>query len=172
MWAKSFQSWPILCNPIGWNPPGSSLHGILQARILEWVAMPCFRGSSWPSDQTCISHRSCIAGGFFTTEPPGWANRCPSKSGSGISSSRKASLTTFSSLRWVPSRHQSPVLTSITTLTYVSSCPLCEQVMGKYWSCEPNSGHSSCHTVLLPKMLNALGWIGVYLIKWAWTHLS
>ena len=50
------------------SPPGSSVHGISQARILEWVAIPFSRGSSWPEDQT---HISCIAGGFFTTEPPG-----------------------------------------------------------------------------------------------------
>ena len=40
--------------------PGSSVHGILQARILEWVAMPSLRGSSWPRDWTCISYISCI----------------------------------------------------------------------------------------------------------------
>ena len=43
----------------------------LQARILEWVAMPSSKGSSQPSDQTCISCISCIAGGFFTAQPPG-----------------------------------------------------------------------------------------------------
>ena len=48
--------------------PGSSVHGILQARILEWVAMLSSRRSSWPRDQ---SHVSCIAGRIFTTEPPG-----------------------------------------------------------------------------------------------------
>ena len=37
------------------SPPGSSVHGILQARILEWVGIPSSRGSSWPRDQTCIS---------------------------------------------------------------------------------------------------------------------
>ena len=45
------------------SPPGSSLHGTLQARILEWVAIPFSRVSSWPSDQTCVS---CMAGSFFT----------------------------------------------------------------------------------------------------------
>ena len=45
------------------SPPGFSVHGILQARILEWVAISSFRGSSRPRDWTCIS---CIAGGFFT----------------------------------------------------------------------------------------------------------
>ena len=50
------------------NSPGSSLHGISQARILEWVAISFSRGSSWPRDPTCIS---CTAGRFFTSEPPG-----------------------------------------------------------------------------------------------------
>ena len=46
------------------SPPGSPVHGILQARILEWVAMPSSRGSSLPKNQTRVS---CSAGGFFTT---------------------------------------------------------------------------------------------------------
>jgi len=45
------------------RPPGSSVHGILQARILECIAIPFFRGSSQPRDQTQVS---CIAGRFFT----------------------------------------------------------------------------------------------------------
>ena len=57
-----------LCDPMDCSPPGSSVHGILQARILEWVAMPSSRGSSWPRDGTQVSH---IAGGFFTY----WATR-------------------------------------------------------------------------------------------------
>ena len=57
-----------LCNPMDCSPPGSSVHGNLQARILEWVANPFSRGSSRPSDWTCVS---CIAGRFFTT----WATR-------------------------------------------------------------------------------------------------
>ena len=56
-----------LCNPMDYSLPGSSTHGILQARILEWVAIPFSRRSSWPGNQTWIS---CIADGFFTTEPP------------------------------------------------------------------------------------------------------
>ena len=51
--------------------PGSSIHGILQARILEWVAISFSRGSSWRRDRTHVSCISCIAGGFFTSEPPG-----------------------------------------------------------------------------------------------------
>ena len=52
-----------LCeNPMDCSPPGSSVHGILQVRILEWVAMLSSRGSSWPRDWTCacVSHISCI----------------------------------------------------------------------------------------------------------------
>ena len=43
-----------LCDPMDCNPPGSSVHGILQARILEWVAIPFSRGSSWPRDHTIL----------------------------------------------------------------------------------------------------------------------
>ena len=62
------QSCLTLCIPLDCSPPGSSVHGILQARILEWVAMPSSRGSSQLRDQTQVSH---IAGGFFTI----WAIR-------------------------------------------------------------------------------------------------
>ena len=63
MCAKSLQSYLTLCDPEDWGPPGSSLHGFLQARILEWVATPVFRGSSLTRDQTQVS---CIAGRFLT----------------------------------------------------------------------------------------------------------
>ena len=54
------QSCPTLCDPMDSSPPGSSVHGILQARILEWVAMSYSMGSSQPKDQTCVSHVFCI----------------------------------------------------------------------------------------------------------------
>ena len=54
-----------LCNPMDCSPPGSSVHGILQARILEWVAIFFSRGSSQPRDQTFIF---CFTGRCFTTE--------------------------------------------------------------------------------------------------------
>jgi len=57
------QSCLTLCDPMDCSPPGSSVHGILQARILEWVAMPSSRGSSQPKDRTQVSR---IVGGFFT----------------------------------------------------------------------------------------------------------
>ena len=56
--AKSLQLCPTLCDPMGYSPPGSSVHGILWARTLEWVAMPSSRGSSQSRDQT---HISCVA---------------------------------------------------------------------------------------------------------------
>ena len=55
-----FQSCPTLCNPMDSSPPGSSVHGILQARIRACIVMPSFRGSSWPRDQTSLSYVSCI----------------------------------------------------------------------------------------------------------------
>ena len=54
-----------VCNPIDCSPPGSSDSGLLQARILERVAVPSSRGSSPPRDWTCISYVSCIAAGFL-----------------------------------------------------------------------------------------------------------
>ena len=57
------QSCPTPCNPMDCSPPGSSVHGILQARTLEWVATSFSRGSSWPRFQTQVS---CIPGGCFT----------------------------------------------------------------------------------------------------------
>ena len=60
---KAAQSYLTLCDPVDCSPPVSSVHGILQARILEWVAIPFSRGSSQPRDRTQVSR---IAGGFFT----------------------------------------------------------------------------------------------------------
>ena len=53
---KSHQLYPTLCNPVDWSPPGSSVHGILQTRILKWVAMPSSRGASWPMDRSHMSY--------------------------------------------------------------------------------------------------------------------
>ena len=55
--AKSLQSYPTLCNPMDCSFPGSSVHGILQAKILEWIMMPSSRVSSQLRDQT---HVFCI----------------------------------------------------------------------------------------------------------------
>ena len=71
--AKSLQSCPTPCDPMDCSLPGSSVHGILEARVQEWVAMPFSSGSFQPRDQTQVSE---IAGSFFfffffTTEPSG-----------------------------------------------------------------------------------------------------
>ena len=72
--AKLLQLCLALCDPMDCSPPGSSVHGILQARILEGVAISSSRGSSQLRDQTQVS---CIPGGLFiiwATGPPG---KCP-----------------------------------------------------------------------------------------------
>ena len=53
------QPCPTLCDPMDYGLPGSSVHGILQARILEWGAISFSRGSSWPRDWTPVSWVSC-----------------------------------------------------------------------------------------------------------------
>ena len=68
MKVKAAQSCLTLSNPMDCSPPGSSVHGVLQARILEWVAIFFSWGSSQPRDQSSVF---CIAGRFFTV----WATR-------------------------------------------------------------------------------------------------
>ena len=67
--AKSLQSCPTLCDPTDCSLSGSSIHGIFQARVLEWVAISFSRGSSRAQDQTTSP---AVAGEFFTAEP--WAS--------------------------------------------------------------------------------------------------
>ena len=57
------QSCLTLCDPMDYSLLGFSVHGILQARILEWIAIPFSRGTSQPRDRTLVS---CITGRFFT----------------------------------------------------------------------------------------------------------
>ena len=66
--------WTWTCDPMDCSLPGSSVHSLLQARILEWLAIPFSRGSSQPRDQTWVS---CIAGIFFAI----WATRKPPATG-------------------------------------------------------------------------------------------
>ena len=65
------QSCPTLCDPLDCSLPGSSDHRILQARILEWIAIHSSRGSSWFRNWTHVSYSSCSAGEFFTTKSLG-----------------------------------------------------------------------------------------------------
>ena len=62
---------PTLCHPMDHSPLGSLVHGVFQARILEWVAMPSSRGSSQFKDWTSLSWVSCTAGRFFITKLQG-----------------------------------------------------------------------------------------------------
>ena len=71
MHAQLLQLGQTLCNPMHCSLSGFSVHGFLQTRILEWVAMPSSRGSSQPRVGTHVSCVSCIAGRFLTTTPPG-----------------------------------------------------------------------------------------------------
>ena len=70
------QSCPTLCDPMDCRLPGSSFHGILQARVLEWVAISFSRGYSQPRDWTQVSHIVCR---FFTS----WATGKPKNTGVG-----------------------------------------------------------------------------------------
>ena len=65
MQAKLLQSCPTLWHAMDYSSAGSSVH------LLEWVAMPCSRGSSWPRDQTHVSYVSCIGRQILPLAPPG-----------------------------------------------------------------------------------------------------
>ena len=69
-WSEVAQSCPTLCDPMDSSLPGSAVHGIFQARILEWTAISFSRGSSQPRDRTRVS---CIADRHFTI----WTTRQP-----------------------------------------------------------------------------------------------
>ena len=90
------QSRPTLCNPMDGSLPGSSVHGIFQARILKWVAMPSSTGSSWLRDQTCISCISCTAGRFFAI----WAMLSFSPEGNQIRSDQSLSCVRLFATPW------------------------------------------------------------------------
>ena len=109
--AKSLQSCPTLCDPVDCSLPGSSVQGILQERILEWIAMPSSRGSSWARDPTRISCVSCIAGRFFT-----WWAICS------FQFSSVQSLSVSDSLRPHEIQHARPPCPSPTPEVHSSSC--------------------------------------------------
>ena len=99
------KSCPTLCNLMDCSPPGSSVYGILQASILEWVSIPFSRGSFWLRNWTLISCVSCIAGKFFTSEPlrspsmsQAWTNQVTI---SNLQSLFLCDVSLFESSRWV-----------------------------------------------------------------------
>ena len=69
---KSLQSCLTLCDSVDRSPPGSSVHGISQARILDWVAMPSPRGSSRPRDWAHVSTSPTLVSVFFPTSTTWW----------------------------------------------------------------------------------------------------
>ena len=71
------QSCPTFCNPMDCGPPGFSAHGILQARILEWIAISVSRGSFQPRDQT---RSSALQADSLSSEPPGKSKLFPNTS--------------------------------------------------------------------------------------------
>ena len=73
--AQSLQSCPTLCNPMDCSPPGSSVHEILQARILEGVAIPSSRGSPQPREWIHVSRRQHWQVGSLPLAPPGKLGR-------------------------------------------------------------------------------------------------
>ena len=85
MHAQSLQSCPTLCNPMDYSPAGFSVHGILQARIQEWVAIPFSRGSFWLRNWTQVPGGSdSKASAYNAGDPvsiPGWG-RCPGEGNS------------------------------------------------------------------------------------------
>ena len=66
--AKSLQLYPTLCDPMDYNPPSSSVHGILQARIIERLLFPSPAGLPNPRTESTSLMSSALAGGFFTIE--------------------------------------------------------------------------------------------------------
>ena len=142
MRAKSLQSCLTLCDPIDCIPPGSSVHRILQSRILEWVAMPFSRGSSWPRDWTCVSCSSCIAGRFFMAEPPGK----PWDTGS-----VQFSHSVMSDSLWPHElQHARPPCPSPTPRAYPNLCPLS-------WWCHPTTSSSVIPFSSCPQSFPASG---------------
>ena len=73
MCVSSLQSCPTLSDPMDGSPPGTSVHGILQARILEWMVTSFSRGSFQPRERIRVSCVCCIASVLLTAEPPGVA---------------------------------------------------------------------------------------------------
>ena len=128
----SSQSCPSLCHLMDCSLPGSSVHGILQARILEWIVMPFSRGSSQPRDRTQVSH---ITGGFFTV----WATREEQEYWSGFSSVQSLSCVWFFVTPWTAAHQASLSITNSGSLPKFMSI---ESVM-------PSNHLILCHPLLL-----------------------
>ena len=154
-----------------YSPPGSSVRGILQARILEWVAMPSSSGSSWPRDWTCVSFDSCIAGRFFTTESLGKPQNNPNMH----KFPQESVLTNLHASRWPWSLHSVGIL-----LWAIVPYPAAREVGGELaerlvsqgmptllvWEIEPNLEHfNSCQKIVQDNSnVNALQYLSAWVI--------
>ena len=91
MCARLHQSCPTLCDSMDCNLLGTLVHGILQARLLEWVAVPSSRGSSLPKDRICVPYAfPSFLGKFFTTSTI-WEAPCGSKTGPSLAGNTRVS---------------------------------------------------------------------------------
>ena len=131
----------VMSDSVWPSPPGFSVHGILQAGILEWVALPSSRASSQPRDQTRVSCISCIGDGFFTAvkgicpftlslSPPRkshtfwYFNACDSSLGTKVSSDQISRSVVSDSLWPHESQHARPPCPSPTPGVHPDSHPL------------------------------------------------
>ena len=136
---KVAQSCPTLCDPMDYT-----VHGILQAQILEWAAFPFSRGSSQPRDQTLVSR---IEGGFFTS----WATRKPKNTWSGSLSLLQGIFPTQESNQGLLHRRQ--ILYQLSYHQYYSLC-ICPEI--------PHINKQSC-IYYLP--------LSVQMVTPCWFHL-
>ena len=184
MLAKSLQSCLTLCDPINCSLPGSTVHGILYARLLEWVATPSSRGSSRPRDGT----RVCIADRFFiiwatrdallvlsySSVAQSWPTVCdPVDSGiPGLPVHHQPPEFTQTHVHWVndtiqpfhPLSSPSPLAFNLSQhqglFWWVSSLP-------KYWSFSFNISPPNAYSGLIS--LGCTGWISLYW-SYIWTY--
>ena len=129
------QSCPTLCDPMDYSLPGSFVHGILQAKILEWTAIPFYRGSSWPRDRTRVS---CIC------------RQILGRPHINHQFSSVQSLSLSDSLRPRGLQHARPPCPSPTPRAYLNSCP------SSRW-CHPTISSSVIPFSSCPQSLPALG---------------
>ena len=119
---KSLQLCLTLCNPMDCSPPDSSVHGILQARILEWIAMPSCRESSQPRDRTvylrckmCLFHLLHWQVGSLSLAPPSSPLYC-------VGTTKSLSGSLFSSGRCPSAWHSRPPWSSSSLTSYFKYC--------------------------------------------------
>ena len=135
---KSLLSYLTLCNPMDYSPPGSSVHGILQARILEWVAMPSSWGSSHPGiESTCLTspasvgrwalYHRCHLGspdGTVLGETARYSSKVVNKGSLGKESVQFSCSVVSDSLQLHRMQHARPPCPSPSPRVYPNSCPL------------------------------------------------